>query len=108
MLKNAMALAALMLGMLGLLACPTNVPLSDFNTSCVHDTDCVLVFVGDACGCDCGVNAAINVAEQGAYESEFAARRNHCQSKSFCECVFLADAGSPSAVCVQGQCAFEP
>jgi hypothetical protein len=104
MLKKAMMLAVLMLG---LLACPTNVPLSAFNTSCVHDSDCIVVQVGDACACGCG-NAAINAADQNAYASLFAARRKDCQAATDCDFCFSSADGGPNAVCMQGQCAFEP
>jgi hypothetical protein len=88
-------------------ACTTNVPLSDFDTSCAHDADCAIIFVGDSCGCICGGNAAINVDDLTAYNDEFEARRSHCQSKAVCECGGTLD-GGPSAVCQQGRCAFVP
>jgi hypothetical protein len=99
----------MMLTALGLTAwaCATNVPLSDFDTSCVHDADCIEVQVGDACECTCGGNAAINVSSEAAYNSLFAERRSHCQSAAFCDCSPPVDGGA-HPVCAQGQCAIAP
>src|SRR5262245_17102942 len=87
-----------------LVACltDTTINLSDFDTSCVQDQDCVTVQVGDICGCDCG-NAAINAKDLLAYRAELAETGSHCTVKSFCECQ-----GSPSAVCTAGRCVFVP
>jgi hypothetical protein len=88
----------------------THISASDFDTSCAHDADCVLVEVGDTCQCECGEsNAAINVNSLAAYNNLFAERKSHCASASFCDCIAgPLDAGGPSAVCEQGQCVFKP
>jgi hypothetical protein len=46
-----------------------DVPIADFDTSCVRDSDCVAVTTGDVCpgACLCG-GATINVADQSRYE----------------------------------------
>lgn len=89
----------LVLAFAGCLA-DTTISLSDFHTDCVHDEDCVVVQVGDICGCDCG-NAAINVNGLPAYQQELATKGSHCSSKVFCGCT------GTSAVCISGQCAFK-
>jgi hypothetical protein len=87
---------------LALGACDTtSVPLSDFDTSCKKDQDCIVVQVGDACGCGCG-NAAINVDSQAEYNSVYADRRSHCLQVVDCDC-----AATLAPVCTQGQCVFK-
>jgi hypothetical protein len=79
----------------------TTISLSDFDTSCVHDQDCVVVTVGEICGCACG-NAAINVKDLAAWQAEADAKGAHCDTKSKCECPV-----SGTATCVAGRCAFK-
>ena len=102
MVTCAMLRASGLLVVLMLAACAhgTTILLSDFDTSCVQDQDCAVVFVGEICGCDCG-NAAIDVAGLAAYHDELAEKGMYCTAKVFCSCQ-----GTPSAVCKAGQCAF--
>ena len=90
------------LAVFALAACAqdTTILLSDFDTSCAKDQDCIVVQTGNICGCDCG-NSAINVKGSAAYQSEFDDKGTHCTAKTFCGC-----SDFPSAVCRQGQCAF--
>jgi hypothetical protein len=96
--------AYLLLPLLVLAACSqdTSISISDFSTGCVKDADCVVVQVGNICGCDCG-NAAINVGELNAYQAEAQAKQKNCHSGIACDC-----AGTSTAVCKQGQCVFKP
>jgi hypothetical protein len=90
------------LAVLALAACAadTTIALTEFDTTCAKDQDCVNVQVGDICGCDCG-NAAINTKDLAAYQAELANKGMHCNTKVFCDCAVPA-----SPVCTQGRCAF--
>jgi hypothetical protein len=74
---------------------------ASFDTACVADQDCVGVFLGDPCSsaCDCP-NAAINKSDLARYQSDLAADRAACSSKSAC----VADCVAPTATCKLGVC----
>jgi hypothetical protein len=76
----------------------TTVSLSDYNTSCSVDTDCMAVAVGEVCGCACA-NAAINRSDSSRYLSDFSAARSHCSGP---EC--RADCAAPKLSCSAGTC----
>lgn len=76
----------------------TTVNLSDYNTSCTVDADCMAVTVGDVCGCSCG-NAAINRSDAARYRSDYSLARSHCTGP---EC--LADCIVPKVTCSTGIC----
>lgn len=76
----------------------TTVSLTDYNTSCTADADCMAVTVGSVCGCSCG-NAAINRTDAVRYHSDHTAARSHCSGP---EC--LADCAAPKLSCSSGTC----
>jgi hypothetical protein len=85
---------------LALAACAdTTINLAELDTSCTTAQDCVVVQVGDICGCDCG-NAAINTKDLATYQAELTDKGMHCTSKVFCDCAVPAP-----PVCTQGRCA---
>ena len=73
----------------------TNTPLtiraSDYNQSCMVDTDCVLIDEGSSCCGSCG-NAAINKADQAKYQAAATQRHSTCQPMACpaLACVFSA------------------
>jgi hypothetical protein len=93
----------LLLACLALGACAdTSINLSDFDTSCAKDNDCVVVNVGDICGCHCG-NAAINVSSEAAYDAEEQDKQAHCVNNDPCLCP-----ANGSLACTKGVCVFTP
>ena len=86
----------------GAAACDKTISLSDFDTSCKTDSDCIPAYVGAAVCCP-SPNAAINVSDQAKYEAELDALEEggSCHVGCF--------AGQPEiAFCHAGTCAIEP
>lgn len=72
------------------------VQAEQFDQTCSEDADCVAVFEGEVCAeCQYCHNAAINVANQEAYQSEFDVE---CTSGSDCGCQAV------EAFCNEGRC----
>jgi hypothetical protein len=78
-----------------------SISLSDYNTRCRVDSDCVVISTGSHCPCaNCG-DAAINRADYGKYQEDSAKIDDNCTEKAHC-----ADCpGPPPAYCSAGVCA---
>ena len=73
---------------------------SDYDKSCKVDTDCIDVFIGDACdACRCS-NDAINISEQEHYQKDLDAAANCHGGGPVCD----ADCIFKPPVCQQGTC----
>ena len=48
----------------------TSTNVSQFDQTCVEDTDCMAVTNGDLCGCACA-NSGINIAESDAWNAHY-------------------------------------
>jgi hypothetical protein len=85
-----------------------NVDLSTYDRSCRSDSDCVAVFGGTSCAgtCDCGPNAAINVAGQCRYQSSYQQAFATVPPVSF-ECNGCPP-DAPRALCIEGVCMYCP
>ena len=85
---------------LGVVACDKTLHLSDFDTSCQKDSDCIAVYVGPPACCEASSpNAAINVSDQAKYDSEVHAQGLTCNV----ECGAFGPI--PVPVCSAGTCA---
>ncbi len=83
-------------------SCEAVVVADDFDRSCTQDADCVAVFEGasnEPCR-ECS-NAAINTADQAAYDEALGPLS--CADVGEC----LADCGPPQAECIANQCELE-
>lgn len=83
---------------------PPPLVASDYDQSCTSSSDCTLIQVGDPCGCiGCSFDA-INVKDEGKYETDVGARRKACTTEQPCPglaCVCR------QAACVANKCAAE-
>jgi hypothetical protein len=90
------------LGALALPGCPGNTTLdaSRYQTTCVVDSDCVAVFMGDICSaCTCH-NDAISTSSRGRYNGDVGGIAPWCpQNFSTCGACPTVTAG-----CDAGQC----
>jgi hypothetical protein len=81
------------------------VQASDYDRSCVNDSDCVAVPVGNACTCDlsCGTPGAINETAEAQYLSDMLK-----MPSVTCNCLRPPPPSGPAAVtcCVGGTCQF--
>src|ERR1051325_1974274 len=69
--------------------------LSDYDTACQEDVDCVGVYIGDCSSCMCP-NAAIAKTDLPKYEGD--ARALDCGSAQNCDCA-LVDVACQHGVC---------
>jgi len=93
-----------MILLLALLACgdtPTVPDISLYDQTCSVDADCMPVFTGDVCGCDC-TQAGINVSEIDAWWEAEAEMSGSCSE--ILECIACPDS---VAVCSEGSCVVE-
>jgi hypothetical protein len=80
-------------------------PAADYDQSCHVDSDCVAVFLGNACDDSCGgecANAAINSTANARYAADFAARPARPTDAGFfveCSCAL-----GPPGCCRAGTC----
>ena len=71
---------------------------SSYTTTCIADTDCTAVWLGNACTSTCFCpNASINASSKAKYQSDFDAT-NH--ENNVCTCPAF-----PDPVCCNGTCA---
>ncbi len=61
---------------------PPDIVASDYNQTCVVDTDCITITVGGCCSCP---NAAISASDQSKYQADDAKRVQACTSQPACE-----------------------
>lgn len=75
---------------------------SKYDQSCVRDSDCVVVAVGDVCPC-CGSGewAAINVAAVAQYQADAGELRKGCPARPVCN---ASCTSGPQAACVAKAC----
>ena len=77
-----------MLYLLLLLSCAekvTSVDTSQFDNSCTVDDDCISIFNGDLCGCNCA-SVAINVSEEDAWNELYNEAKANCDSEQIPDC----------------------
>lgn len=80
-------------------ACSKTISITDFDTSCQKDSDCIAVYIGPPMCCSSSSpNAAINVSDQAKYDSEIQAQGIMCNV----ECIGFQP---PTPVCSSGTCA---
>jgi hypothetical protein len=78
----------------------TVISAKGLSTSCSVDSDCIAVYLGDACAsCGCA-NAAISKSSQSAYDQEDADARQACWPRRTPSCGCIATA----AACSNGTC----
>jgi hypothetical protein len=78
-------------------ACSKTISLTDFDTSCQKDSDCIAVYIGPP-ECCAGPNAAINASDQAKYDAEISAQGHVCDA----ECGAFGP--TPVPVCSAGTC----
>ena len=80
---------------------PTSTDVTQFDQTCVEDTDCMVVINGDICGCACP-NSGINIAEADAWSAHYNEIFGNCDSAMNLTC----GACFPSeGYCDNGTCA---
>jgi hypothetical protein len=84
---------------------PASFDVSSYDKSCAANSDCVRVYSGDPCGCDCAV-AAIASSEQARYQADADAYRTRTCPDGALVCGPCPPA--PTVSCVDGQCAVAP
>ena len=93
-----------MILLLALLACgetPTVPDISLYDQTCSVDADCLPVFTGDVCGCDC-TQAGINASEMDAWWEVQAEMGESCGEVLSC-----AACPDSVSVCSEGICVVE-
>lgn len=76
----------------------TSVDISQFDNTCTVDEDCMSVFTGSVCGCDCST-AGINISESQAFDIAYQAAYESCDEVF--ECFMCPDV---EAFCDEGTC----
>lgn len=81
-------------------ACSKTASITDFDTSCQQDSDCIAVYIGPPVCCS-GMNAAINASDLAKYDAEIAA-----QDRGFvCNVACIEPPGpTPVPACSAGTC----
>jgi hypothetical protein len=78
----------------------TNMTTEGYDKTCAMDTDCVLVFIGNVCGCAC-TQEAIATGEASRYSAAQEEKRLTCTEDLACQ----PCPETEMAVCSQGMCA---
>ncbi|MEO7328704.1 MAG: hypothetical protein ABI193_09015 [Minicystis sp.] len=95
---SRLSIPSFLLALTALTACAdTTMDLASFDQSCTTGTDCAVVFA-NVCGCSCDV-VAISKSEEERYNTERAAKYEHCENLSCGPC-----AAPPNAVCLDQVC----
>ena len=63
----------------------TSIDASQFDNSCTVDEDCMSVFNGDLCGCNCA-SVGINVSEADAWNEAYNDAMANCASEEIPDC----------------------
>jgi hypothetical protein len=94
----------LLLLMIVAISCDNTTTLSadNYDTSCLEDSDCVVIFVGEMCECSCNYGA-INKSDKEKYDEDY----DSIQCDDSCDdvdinCMFCND--QTIAVCTDNQC----
>ncbi len=70
-----------------------------YDKGCMANTDCILVFTGDVCGCDC-TQEAINAGESTRYAASQEQKRKACVDILACQpCPDTEQAVCDQAIC---------
>jgi hypothetical protein len=78
---------------------PNVISASSYSATCSMESDCVEIFVGDQCACQCQY-AAINRSDLPRYQADRA--RIYCPMTQLCQ-----PCQSASATCTAGRCAIK-
>ena len=79
----------------------TSTDVSQFDQTCVEDTDCMAVTNGDLCGCACA-NSGINIAEADAWNAHYDEVFESCDPTMMPDC---AACPPVEGYCDDGTCA---
>jgi len=82
----------------------TNIDISQLDQTCEVAEDCMAVFVGSACGCDC-TSEGINVADANAYNELWQESYDACDTDEIPECIACEDV---EVFCDAGMCTVTP
>jgi hypothetical protein len=79
----------------------TTIDISQLDQTCEVAEDCMAVFVGSACGCDC-TREGINVADADAYNELWQESYDACDTDEILECVACddVDVSCDAGVCI--------
>jgi hypothetical protein len=97
--KLLAATMACLTALLALAGCGSDIDANDYDRSCTLDEDCMVIFVGDTCGCSCDTSA-INVSDRDAYLDD-------SDPGPTCD-IQCGACAAAEAVCAQGVCKSVP
>ncbi len=94
-----------MLFLFTILACGDKETVPDielYDKSCNEDVDCMTVYIGDVCGCDCSISA-INVSEAEAWSGDIVTLREDCFEVLECGVCPNSEAYCESGACIAAE-----
>ena len=78
----------------------TTIDATQYDQTCSVDEDCMSVFTGNVCGCNC-TSIGINVADIESYNAERDELYNQCAEDEIFECMACPNT---EAYCEEGTC----